>query len=503
MNVVQDSPAGRNATVTAPPSDAATIIADLTRVIAEATRYPADILEPHADFEHDLGIDSVKLGEIIVLVRQRYAFGDDVKIEAEHFRTIASAAAAIGDIVRGRSAVAVASTFVHINGASAPVEAAPPAVPTVGGDLVETITNVVAETTRYPREILEKDADFEHDLGIDSVKLGEIVVVLRNELRISETTQLPLDRFRTIAQAAAALSELLAPPAPVSRNGARHAEPPPAAVVPPPGSTPRFVDLVTLATQNGGRPFKGRTVLVTGSGHGIGRDLAVMLASLGAKVVVNAFHSRDAGEATTREIQEAGGDAHFIWGSVANERQRIAMFEEIENRLGGLDFLICNASNGLIGPFEQIREEDWEKGFRTNVVGLHHMALLASKLMAKRGGGKIVTLSSTASYRHINGFGCMAALKSAVESLTRTMAVEFERYNVSVTCLSPGPVEGELITKFPDATRQIAHWKELSIGKQLVVSHEVANFVTFLLLGAVPSLNGSVIVFDHGLSYAL
>ena len=367
--------------------------------------------------------------------------------------------------------------------------------------IVTELTGILATATRYPAEILEPDADFEFDLGIDSVKLGEIVSVLRAELHIPEALQLPLERFRTITLAASALVEIATPPA-ASSNGVAHADPVPvpAAAV----STPaRLASVSALAGSNGGRPFQGKLALDTGSGRGIGKDIARVLAALGATVVVNAFHSREAGETAAREIREAGGDAHFLWGSVANERQRTGLFNEIESRFGGLDFLICNASNKLIGPIDRIREEDWDKGFRTNVVALHHMSLLAAELMGKRGGAHIVALSSTAAHRYIEGFACIGALKSAVESLSRTMAVEFERYNVSVTCLSPGPVEGELITKFPDADRQIGHWKSLSLGKRLVTSDEVANFVSFVLLGAVPSLNGSVIAFDCGLNYAL
>jgi enoyl-[acyl-carrier protein] reductase III len=496
LRTVPGAPAHPAAAPTPEPAPAriGDVVAELTALIAEATRYPVEILEPQADFEHDLGIDSVKLGEILVLVRRHFALADDVAIAPDAFRNIELAAAAI-EIVLGVPSAAPAVI---------PAAEAEPLAAGTGHStdaLITTITRVVAQTTRYPVDILQPDADFEHDLGIDSVKLGEIVVVLRTELGLNEAQHIAADRFRTIADAAAALSGLLTtattPPelfsvgaSPAVSSAALPAQRPAA-------------DLVTLVTQNGGKPFLGKTVLVTGSGHGIGKEIAQSLGALGATVVVNAFHSREAGESTTREIIAAGGDAHFIWASVANARQRAAMFDEIESRFGGLDFLICNASNGLIGPFDGIREEDWEKGFRTNVVGLHHMSLLAAELMSKRGGGKIVTLSSTASYRHINGFGCMAALKSAVESLTRTMAVEFERHNVAVTCLSPGPVEGDLITKFPDADRQIQHWKDLSIGKRLVTSYEIANFVGLLLLGIVPSLNGSVIVFDHGLSYAL
>ena len=483
----------------------AAILDEIVAIVAEATRYPADILEPHADFEHDLGIDSVKLGEIVVLVRRRYGLDDESTLDPARFRTIASTAEAIGEIVHRAAPMSDTQTTAA---------AAPPHTPSDApfddrDAIVAELTRIIAETTRYPAEILEPHADFEHDLGIDSVKLGEIIVVIRARYAIDEARTLDPSALRTIASTATAISDMLQIRSVVDgaqrlvRAGAHDGSAAATAAPRPASSVMGLADLAVLAGRNGGKPFLGRTVLVTGSGRGIGRDLALSLGSLGATVIVNAFHSRAAGEETAQDIRAAGGEAHFIWASVANDMQRVAMFDEIERTYGGLDFLICNASNGILTNFADISEDDWEKGFRTNVVGLHQMSLLAAKQMHRRGGGKIVTLSSTASYRHIEGFGCMGALKLAVESLTRTMAVEFERYNVAVTCLSPGPVDGELITKFPNADRQIAHWQDLSIGKQLVTNAEIANFVAFLLIGAVPSLNGSVIVFDNGLNYAL
>ena len=178
------------------------------------------------------------------------------------------------------------------------------------------------------------------------------------------------------------------------------------------------------------------------------------------------------------------------------------MFAHIE-KLGGLDYFISNASNGLIAPFEQINDEHWAKGFQTNLVGLHQCALLAAPLMAQRGGGKIVTMSTPVSNRHVADFSCMAALKASVESLTRAMAVEFEKYHITVNCISAGAVYGDLIQKFPDSEQAIRYWEDKSLGKRLVYSQEICNFINFLLSGAADVINGSVLVIDGGITIRL
>ena len=103
-----------------------------------------------------------------------------------------------------------------------------------------------------------------------------------------------------------------------------------------------------------------------------------------ATVIINSFHSRDAGEETAAEINGSGGQAIHLWGSVANPDQVDAMFSEIESRFGRLDILVCNASDGKIGSFMELTPDDYDRAFRTNVSGHHQCAVLASKTHAAR-----------------------------------------------------------------------------------------------------------------------
>ncbi len=249
-----------------------------------------------------------------------------------------------------------------------------------------------------------------------------------------------------------------------------------------------------------GKPFTGKVVYVSGSGRGVGKDIAEYLGELGATVVVNSFHSRTRGEQAAEEIREQGGDAIHLWGSMANPTHIGRVFDEIEERYGALDFFIGNASNGMLARLEDITVEHWEKAYRTNVVGLHQSALRAVKLMRPRGGGKIITLSSPASHGYVDYFGCMGTVKAAVESLTRSMTIEFAQYNIQVNCVSPGPVYGELINKWPESTRLIPQWENNTAYQRLCKARDVSHFIAYLLSEPVKLFTGSVLVMDGGIS---
>ena len=169
------------------------IPSEVRSIIADVTRYPIDILEPTADIEEDLGIDSVKLGEVLSVLRERYNLPPTSELRsrfpATQLRTIGGIAEAVV-ILTGGSSTPVAPTAAPApvaKPAPAPQAAAPQAQST---SLVDELRQIFAELTRYPIDILSSDADLEDDLGIDSVKLGEIFSVLRERYALPPRTEL-------------------------------------------------------------------------------------------------------------------------------------------------------------------------------------------------------------------------------------------------------------------------------------------------------------------------
>jgi len=424
------------------------------------------------------------------VLRERYNLSDKLNIPRENLRNIESIAAGLREFLQdgaGRPAVA-ATQASHPPTAAAAVVAASPTP--VAEDLARSVCDIFADVTRYPIDILDPAASLEEDLGIDSVKVGEVFAVLRERYNLPEDMQIPRESLKTIGAVTDALRKFVASkPVPVVSVSAHEVS-----------SKPRILEDSFDSLTPERRPFEGKITLVTGSGHGLGRDIAKYLAGLGATVIVNSFHSRDQGVRTTEEIQAEGGKAYHIWGSVANPQHVEAIFKEIDRQFGGLDFFISNASNGMLARLEDVTVEHWEKAFRTNVVGLHQCSLRALDLMKHRGGGKIITLSSPAATGYVDYFACMAAVKMAVESLTKSMAVEFAKYNVQVNCVSPGPIYGDLLNKWPEAERLIPEWERATVCGRLCMDRDVSHFIAYLLSDAVKLFTGSVLVLDGGMS---
>lgn len=386
-------------------------------------------------------------------------------------------------------------------------------------DTLERVVKCVANTTRYPTELLTSGADLENDLGIDSVKRLEIVVALGEEFELRLDTEDRDPSIRTIGDVANWVDGFLSPAQsvpPSVENRARPQSPtrlgdnlpPNQDAFPTPQSAaphshaaaPHFLPNPRVEFSNSDKPLAGRVALVTGSGHGVGCVIARVLAARGATVVVNSFHSREQGEQTAQDILAQGGNAVHIWGSIANNKHVDQIFSQIDQQFGQLDMLICNASDGRIGSFLELTPEDWDRAFRTNVIGHHQCAVRAAQLMRTRGGGSIVTMSAVGANGFIDGLGSQGVAKAAVETLTRYLACELGPFGIRANCVVGGPIYGELLSKFPDAQSTQNHWESITPDGQLCSPMDLANAIAFLVSDEARGINGSVWMVDHGFS---
>ena len=247
-------------------------------------------------------------------------------------------------------------------------------------------------------------------------------------------------------------------------------------------------------------PFKNKVVLVTGSGRGIGRSIALHFARNGADVVVNFFRNRPSAEETIRAVEDLGHRALLVKADMGNLDNIDLLFAEVERTFGGLDVLINNAASGYNRPAMLQRPKGWEWTMNINARSLLFAAQRAVPLMEKRGGGNIISITSPGSSRVIPDYVVVGASKAALESLTRYLAVELAPKNISVNAVSPGIVE----------TDALRHFKTLADGNvtqnatrstpagRLVTPEDVAGVVAFLCTPAAGMIRGQIIIVDGG-----
>jgi 3-oxoacyl-[acyl-carrier protein] reductase len=187
------------------------------------------------------------------------------------------------------------------------------------------------------------------------------------------------------------------------------------------------------------RDVRGMSVLVTGSGSGLGADCARHFAARGARVVVSGRRAEKV-EAIAREI---GAACAAVSGDVTRAADRARMREAALAHGGKLDALVCAAGNMLRAPIEALDEHAVLELFHTNVVG--HMALVGAcvdALAAARGA--VVFFGSVHTRRAFPGASAYAATKGALESLTRVLAAELGPRGIRVNCVVPGAVPSEI-----------------------------------------------------------
>ena len=186
---------------------------------------------------------------------------------------------------------------------------------------------------------------------------------------------------------------------------------------------------------------KNRTAIVTGAGTGIGKEIALSLASEGADILVHYNSSRAGAEDTAAGIKKAGRKAIIVQADLANTGDAAGLAESAVKAFGRIDILINNAGLTIFKDFFEITEEDWDRVNNTNLKGLFFLTQAAAREMRSEGYGRIINIGSVHSRSSLPGFTAYAASKGGVESLTMQAAVELAAYNITVNSLSPGLIE--------------------------------------------------------------
>lgn len=234
-------------------------------------------------------------------------------------------------------------------------------------------------------------------------------------------------------------------------------------------------------------------VIVTGAGRGIGRCVAGMYASEGAKVVL-AERDAYAGETAETEIRENGGDARFIQTDVSIPDQVTAMVRGTVEIYGTVDIVINNAGFGIWKSPLELTPDEWDAVLGTNLRGAFLCAREAARFMKEHGGGSVINIASTRAFMSEAGSEAYAASKGGLVALTHAMAASLAQYLIRVNCISPGWIE----TGVYGALREDDHSQHFSgrVGKP----EDIARACLFLTGDGNDFINGENIIIDGGMT---
>ncbi len=242
--------------------------------------------------------------------------------------------------------------------------------------------------------------------------------------------------------------------------------------------------------------FLGQRVLVTGGSRGIGLALARRLVNEGAQVAICGRKESNL-EAAQAQL---GGEVLCVAAHVAKADQVDHLFEEIERRFAGIDVVINNVGMNLpAGPLAETDPALWQKIIDSNLNGTFLVTRRAVQLMKKgTTGGAIVTVSSTAAHKVSAGMGIYGIAKSALEMMTKVLAVELAEAGIRVNAVAPGMVKTEFSKPFwDDPQRHDAIVATIPRG-QLAEPDEIVHPVLFLASRGAAHITGQTLVVDGG-----
>ena len=240
-----------------------------------------------------------------------------------------------------------------------------------------------------------------------------------------------------------------------------------------------------------------RVALVTGGSRGIGRAVCLELARDYA-LALNYNTSVEEAKATLSDIENGGGEGIVVQADVRDRAAVDEMFEETEEALGPVAVLVNNAGIRRDALAVRISDEDWDDVLATNLTGAFTCTRRALRSMIRQRFGRIVNVTSVAGVRGSAGQANYCAAKAGLIGLTRSLAREVARKNITVNAIAPGLVETELTTSLgSDSYAELV--RKIPMGRA-ATPEEIAAAVSFLCSDAATYVNGAVLMADGAMT---
>lgn len=244
--------------------------------------------------------------------------------------------------------------------------------------------------------------------------------------------------------------------------------------------------------------FQDRLAIVTGGTRGIGAAITSALLQAGARVIAIYAGNNERAE---KFKQECGDNASRLQLAKVN----VADYEEVESFYRGLDqyepkldLLVNSAGIRRDAIVAMMPEQDWRQVLDVNLSGTFFMSKMAVMRMSSQRYGRIINITSPAGRIGFAGQANYSASKAGQVAMTKSLAKEVARRNITVNCISPGFIDTDFISELPQ--QQLAEYKEMIPKKRFGKTEEIANAVLFLATDAAEYITGTVLEVSGGLS---
>lgn len=247
--------------------------------------------------------------------------------------------------------------------------------------------------------------------------------------------------------------------------------------------------------------FKEMTVIVTGSGAGMGREAAKLFAQYGANVVVNS--RSETCENARDEIEAAGGSVMAVQADVGTMEGCEKIINETVKAFGRIDVLVNAAGMVVDGSVETANIDDWDRSMDVNVKSVFLLSRLAMPYLRET-KGSIVNVASVAALKGLKNRAIYSATKGAMIALSQSMAAEYVSEGIRINCVSPGTVLSPSLQGRIDCTADPAQAMQNFVARQplgrLGTSEEVAKAIVFAAAQGIGFMTGANLVVDGGMT---
>lgn len=244
--------------------------------------------------------------------------------------------------------------------------------------------------------------------------------------------------------------------------------------------------------------LRGKTAVITGSGRGIGRAIALELAGHGANVAVNYFRHKVQAEQTAAGVEAAGGRAIVVKAHVGEIEGVQRLVQAAADAFGGVDIFVGNAASGVLRPVIEQEPKGWEWTINVNARSLLFGAQAAAEHMIRQRWGRIIGITSFGSRRVLPEYSVVGISKAAIEAIIRYLGAELAPHGIACNAVSPGVVETEALNFFPSKDAILAEGLRRTPAGRFVTPEEVAKLVAWLCTDDARMIIGQTIVMDGG-----